>query len=485
MRKIVLFIALVCSAFVSCRGGDGSDGSVDPEAPVKTVDVRNLERAMTLSDAAFSHYFDLTDGMKMSRYYNPFTRQKSSEIGSIWMYTASLEAVLAIMETLQAQKDAGHHDVYSQKFEHYKSLLDRLFEGARYYKGTYQLVSYTQTASWSVYAVNRAVSPGAADVTGRLNVYDDQMWLIRELLKAYSLTGAAKFLMEAEYLTAYVLDGWDCTLDAEGRENGGITWGPGYVTKHACSNGPMVSPLVWLSELYRDMPDEISVGAVLPDGTRIRKSVQKGECYLAYAEKIYSYQKQHLLRPADGVYDDMMGGYRTGGGNVEYETIDGQTYRKHTALYDRVGPAISYNSGTMLSGAADLYRVTRKAEYLTDLAALSDRSFAYFAKLGQNFEGYYSYDITGFRNWFNNVLMRGYVDVHPFHEAASTAIGSFQRNLDYAWEHFLQEDMLPTSLLGGWNLDRSKNNVEAMFTFAFAAEYAVLARYSIDNKLIN
>ncbi len=40
--------------------------------------------------------------------------------------------------------------------------------------------------------------------------------------------------------------------------------------------------------------------------------------------------------------------------------------------------------------------------------------------------------------------------------------------------------MLPTSLLYGWNSDKSKNRVEAMFTFAFAAEYAVLAKWHLS-----
>ena len=57
---------------------------------------------------------------------------------------------------------------------------------------------------------------GTADVSGIMNVYDDQMWLIRELLNAYRLTGDEKFLTEAEYLTGYVLDGWDSTLDDNG-----------------------------------------------------------------------------------------------------------------------------------------------------------------------------------------------------------------------------------------------------------------------------
>lgn len=318
-------------------------------------------------------------------------------------------------------------------------------------------------------------------MSGVLNVYDDQMWLVRELCKAFEVTGESKYLEEAESLTAYVLDGWDCTIDPNGNENGGITWGPGYVTKHSCSNGPIISPLVWLAEHWSeiDKDAEITVGTISQDGTRNRVTMKKYQCYLEYAEKVYAYQKSHLLNE-DGVYDDMMGGYSTGGGNVEYETIGGTRYRKNTALYDRVGPAISYNSGTMLSGAADLYKATHDQAYLDDLTSLTSKSFSYFAKLGTVKDGYYSYDITGFRNWFNDVLMRGYVDCVSLCGSAAAAIDSFQKNLDYAWDNFLYEDMLPTSLLGGWNMDRSKNSVEAMFTFAFASEYAVLAKYNLE-----
>lgn len=483
MRRMILLAVLVSSVSLSCRGGSEPSSPGGQEPPKKALAATDLDRAMALVDAALVNYFDQSAGMAMSRYYNPFTRKKSSEVGSIWMYTASIEATLAILETLLTMKAQGDPAYDEAKFERYKTLLSRLFNGSGYYKGTFELVSYTQTASWTVYAVNRASSPGTADVRGRMNVYDDQMWLVREFMKAYSVTGEQKYLEEAEHLTAYVLDGWDCTLDASGHENGGITWGPGYVTKHSCSNGPMVSPLVWLSELYKGKPDEITVGTIAPDGSRSRRTLKKSACYLDFAEKVYSYQKDHLLRPDNGVYDDMMGGYRTGGGDVEYETVDGKRYRRHTALFDRVGPPISYNSGTMLSGAADLFRATGKTEYEADLVSLSDNSFKFFAKLGANREGYYTYDITGFRNWFNNVLMRGYVDAFPYHAASAAAIESFQRNLDYAWEHYLQENMLPVSLLAGWNMDRLKNNVEAMFTFAFASEYAVLARYAIENKI--
>ena len=91
--------------------------------------------------------------------------------------------------------------------------------------------------------------------------------------------------------------------------------------------------------------------------------MKKGGYYLDFAKRVYVYQKEHLLR-SDGVYDGMMGGASSG--EILYEIVNGVKYRRNTHLPDRAGPAITYNSGTMLSGAADLYRVTGDSKYLQD-----------------------------------------------------------------------------------------------------------------------
>jgi predicted alpha-1,6-mannanase (GH76 family) len=467
----ILLILAACSDTVS------GDGPVDPPEEVDLAE-RNLRRAMELTDNAIASHFT-GDGMAMARYYNPYTNVRSDEKGSVWMYTAAIEAVNAILHGLEAQKDHGNAALHLQYFNKYAELLDKLVDNADYYMGTFELVSYTQTKEWSVYGVNRGGAKGTAQVAGIENVYDDQMWLIRELLEAYKLTDNEAYLQKAEYLTEYVLDGWDCTRDANGTERGGIPWGPGYVTKHSCSNGPLVSPLVWLHELYKDKSDEVEYRYIDATDKQTRKTMQikKSDYYLDFAKKVYAWQKGQLLR-ADGVYDDMRGGCTPG--SPQTETIDGTVYRRGTTCQDRVGPAITYNCGTMLSGGADLFRATGDNVYLEDVGKLSDASFQYFAKLGQTKEGYYTYNISGFNNWFNGVMMRGYVDVYAADETVASYINSFQRNLDYGYDNFLYKGFLPTNLLVGWNRDNGKNNTEGMFSFAFAAEYAVLARYELE-----
>lgn len=438
---------------------------------------RNLIRAMELADNAITAHFT-DNSMAMARYYNPYTDTRSDEKGSVWMYTSAIEAVNAILHGLQAEKEHGDGSLYKNHHTHFLDVLDRLYDNVDYYLGTFTLTSYTQTKEWTVYGVNRGASRGGAKVEGIENVYDDQMWLVRELLESYKLTGKAQYLEKAEYLTAYVLDGWDCTIDATGNEIGGITWGPGYVTKHACSNGPMVSPLVWLHALYQGKSDKVRYRYIdkMDKKTRKTASVKKSDYYLAFAKKIYEWQKEALLRE-DGVYDDMMGGCNPG--TPQIETIDGVSYRKGITCSDQVGPAISYNSGTMLSGAADLYSATGDQKYLSEGKELSDASFLFFAKKGTHLPDHYTYNISGFNNWFNGVLMRGYVDMYPENEKVARYIDTFQQNLDYGYTHFLYKGFLPTNLLEGWNQNDSNNTTEGMFNFAFAAAYAVLSRYEL------
>jgi len=467
--------SLLCFFICACDKANNEDGTTPPEDT--DLATRSLTRAMEITDNALEAYFT-GSGMTMARYYNPYTGQRSNEIGSIWMYTSAIEAVTAILHALETEKEQGDATRYNAHFDRYEQELMKLYDAADFYLGTFTLTSYTGTNEWTVYGVNRGNSKGGARVEGIENVYDDQMWLIREFLEAYKVTGNQLFLEKAEYLTEYVLDGWDCTFDTNGNEVGGIAWGPGYVTKHACSNGPMISPLVWLHELYKGKNDEITHRYIDASDRRTRKTTQmkKSDYYLMFAEKIYDWQKSALLR-GDGVYDDMMGGCTPG--SPQLEQIGGVNYRRGVTCRDKVGPAITYNSGTMLSGAADLHRVTGDDKYRADGAALANASFSYFAKKGVNVADHYTFDISGFRNWFNGVLMRGYVDFYPSHKETNEYIDAFQKNLDYAYERFFYNGLLPTNLLVGWNRDRGKNDTEGMFTFAFAAEYAVLSRYEL------
>ena len=441
----------------------------------RTVQEQNLRRSMQLFDRSMEVYFS-ADRQVMYRFYNPDTKVRSQEKASVWMYSASIEAVNAILGGLKSQKEKGNYRLFDQNYKRYVNLLAELHGNAAYYLGSFNFTSFTQTKDWTVYAVDRVGEKGKANVTGVLNVYDDQMWMIRELIEGYRLTGKDTYLKEAEYLTAYVLDGWDCTRDNRGHENGGIPWGPGYVTKHACSNAPMVSPLVWLHEIYKTKKDLITYRYIDIEDKQSRRSktIRKSKYYLDFAKRIYAWQKDHLLNDK-GVYDDMLGECYPDC-SVAYEIVDGIKYRKNTQLRRAVGTSFSYNSGTMISGAADLYRATQSKIYLEDGEQLTDASFQYFATPGSQVPTHYTYASDGFNNWFNGVLLRGFLQISPVFKKAGSYKKSFQQNLDYGYTHFLRSGLLPQDLLGGWHADTGKNSLEGMFMFAYAAQYAMLSQ---------
>ncbi len=252
---------------------------------------------MEITDNAVASHFT-GDGMSMARTYNPYTKVRSAEKGSVWMYTSAIEAVNAILQALEAQKEHGNADLYNKNFSKYSDLLSNLYDNADYYQGTFTFTSYTQTKNGPFTVLTGAVPKVQRKWRVSRTCMTTRCGTSVNCSRAYKITNDAKYLTKAEYLTSYVLDGWDATRDANGAELGGITWGPGYVTKHSCSNGPLVSSLVWLHELYKDKSDEIThlyIDAT-DKQTRVAEQVKKSDYYLDFAKKIYGWQKDQLLR---------------------------------------------------------------------------------------------------------------------------------------------------------------------------------------------
>lgn len=437
---------------------------------------QNLTRAMELLDGTITKCFTTSSGLRMYDTYDT-SSHKGSGTADVWPYTAALEATCSVLEALDSLR-ADLPALYDEHHDRYITLLRSLFNDLAYYKGTYRLFSYAHRGPWSIYGVHRSSRKGGATVTGIENVYDDQMWICRELVRAYRLTGDADYLAEATTLADYCLDGWDCCLDAKGNEYGGISWGPGYNSKHSCSNGPLIQPLAWLHDLYLS-PDETADythNYIDADGNRLSTQRLRSEAYLDFARKVYAWQKEKLLNRSTGVYYDMLGADNT----IQYVTApDGLRYRTHVDTGNPGGNAYTYNTGTMLAGSAELYRLTGDNAYLTDLRKLLSSSYNQFGRLKRIDDVRYRQWPTdasatnGFNCWFNDVLMRACVDAYAYDATGATKIlASFQENLDYAWEHFLTDGFLPIDLLGGWG----DNSVTKGFhQLAFVAEYAMLA----------
>jgi len=458
---------------------------------------RNVERAMAIVDAAWSKgaIVKSNTDIAMCDVFDINTDDKSGP-SDVWPYTAAIEAHCSLLEAMDALAlvdDEAAKQFVAQHKEHYANQLNQLIDNLEWYRGTYNLASYaTISKSVSPYAVPRASRRGGADVTGILNVYDDQMWIARELIRAYHLTGNRKYLDRAVYLTDYVLEGWDCWHDENGQEYGGITWGPGYNSKHACSNAPIIQPLVWLSDIYKYLEDN----NLLTDDEKAYRfydrdennkvyvikdnASPRSERYLQFAAKVYDWQKAHLYNSDKKVFWDMAGADNT-------IKVKGG-YRQHVDCGGPVGAFISYNTGTMISGASELYRTTGNADLLTDIGNYIEGSIKQFGVESGRNGGSYEFNTDakateGFTTWFNDVLIRSLVDALPYVSEKGINpvkyLNFHQKNLDNAFENFNVGNLLPIHLRSGWG---TEVKTKPFHQFSFASEYAVLAKRLLSDS---
>ncbi|MCW3093827.1 MAG: glycoside hydrolase family 76 [Ferruginibacter sp.] len=144
------------------------------------------------------------------------------------------------------------------------------------------------------------------------NFYDDMEWMALACLRAYDATKDVKYKNTAELLWLNIKTGWTSV------NGGGIMWEKNSPSsKNACSNGPAIILAVRLYKL----------NAVKDD--------------LDWAKKIYAWQRQNLVESARGV------------------VWDGYNNFNETSLY-------TYNQGTWLGGALELYTITNDIQQLND-----------------------------------------------------------------------------------------------------------------------
>ena len=468
--------------------------------PEQQLAKRNVERAMAIIDATWDKGTIVkgNNDIAMCDVFDINTEDKSGP-SDVWPYTAAIEAhcsLLEAMNELDKIDDEDTRQFVERHRPHYLERLDQLIDNLEWYRGTYSLPSYaTISKQVSPYAVPRASSRGGADVSGILNVYDDQMWIARELIRAYRLTDNRQYLDRAVYLTDYALEGWDSWHDEYGVEYGGITWGPGYNSKHACSNAPIIQPLVWLADIYghfeaNDMLTDEEKAYRFYDRDENNKvfvvkdnATPRSERYLQFARKVYDWQKSNLYDPEKKVFWDMMGADNT-------IKVQGG-YRRHVDCGPHTGAFISYNTGTMISGASELYRTTGYDELLTDIGNYIDGSIRQFGVESGRNGGSYEFNTDakateGFTTWFNDVLIRSFVDAIPYVSVGMTDpvkyLNYHQANLDDAFEKYNVGNLLPIHLRSGWG---SEVKTKPFHQFSFASEYAVLAKRLLSGNADN
>jgi len=169
------------------------------------------------------------------------------------------------------------------------------------------------------------------------NTYiDDMEWIGLATLRAYHATGIERFLTVCKEV-------WDGTTNDMEDQNaafgikkswtdvggGGIFWESrrNRHSKNACSNGPAAILAAHLYQAFGDKED------------------------LEWAKRIYAWEKQYLFSPDSGAI---------------YDNLNTRTGVTNTRL------VLTYNQGTFLGAAVELYKITGDKTYIDDAIKAAD-----------------------------------------------------------------------------------------------------------------
>ena len=203
---------------------------------------------------------------------------------------------------------------------------------------------------------------------GWWNVYvDDMEWIALAQLRMFESTKNEIYFCKAQQMyNDWIFPTW-------GPENeapwfGGITWKTGIgKSKNACSNGPAAIIAARIYTMYDQVADP---------------GIKSRQAYLDEAVKIYSWLRDHLHHSAEGkVYDNM-----DDNGNISRKVY-------------------TYNQGTFIGAAHELYKITGNRQYLSDAVKAAD----YVIDHMSNNAGVLANATTGDSGLFNGIFFRYFV----------------------------------------------------------------------------
>ena len=249
--------------------------------------------------------------------------------------------------------------------------------------------------------------------------YDDNIWLAIDFCDLYKISGKQKYLEESEELWKFVQSGWDDKL------GGGIYWcEQKKQSKNTCSNAPASVLAFKLFEATRD------------------------STYFKWGLRIYNWTKTNLQDSTDYLYFDN-------------KSLTGRIdKRKYT-----------YNSGQMLQASAILYKLTGQKSYLVEAQTIAKSIIVWFTEDYTTPEGRKIRLFKNTGNWFNAVLLRGYIELYSI-DGNEMHIQTFRDNVDQVWDHVRDENGLFSK---DWKGEKTDDYKWLLDQAALVELFAVLA----------
>lgn len=233
--------------------------------------------------------------------------------------------------------------------------------------------------------------------------YDDNIWLVIDLVDLYNLTAKQSYLDMALDIWNFVLSGRDTVL------GDGIYWcEQNKDTKNTCSNAPAAVAALKLHK-----------------ATGEQQYFDQGENF--YTWVFYS------LRDKDHLYWD----------NV---SVKGKFDKRK----------FSYNSGQMIEAGALLYEITGNKEYLQQAQATASASLSQWTKVYSNDDEESLYIVESGDVWFDAVLLRGYLALWRA-DGQDVYLSAYDDTLSYAWYMGRDEN----GLFGKYLTHRQENETKS------------------------
>ena len=262
---------------------------------------------------SFTHMRGIVFSLAILSILVPSCTQRQAAGDSYWAERADIASAALVKYFWNADKQYFNYDSASDTTFHYwpqAHALDVLTDGYLRSAGSDILNLY---ARWyeGVPAANggRFWNP----------YYDDMEWNGIATLRVYKETGDSRFLEAARQLWQDIIPAWN------DRGGGGMTWKKGMEwSKNACSNGPAA---ILAARLYGEL---------------------KREEDLQWARRIYAWEKEHL-------FDN----------GAVYDNLNGDT--GEIARF-----CLTYNQGTFIGAAVELYRLTGDRTYIDDAVLAAD-----------------------------------------------------------------------------------------------------------------
>lgn len=253
------------------------------------------------------------------------------------------------------------------------------------------------------------------------NVFvDDMEWIVLAQMRMFESTKEELYFNKAKQMyNDWIWPTWG--PEEEAPWYGGITWKTDVSkSKNACSNGPAAIIAARIYSMYEKVKD---------NGSKPKQA------YLDEAIKIYSWLKENLYEPTEGkVYDNM--NIRGGIGKAIY----------------------TYNQGTFIGAAHELYKITGDKQYLFDAIKASDYVIDHMSKNN----GVLANVTTGDGGLFHGIFFRYFVRLINEPDLDSAAREKYHNYITNCATVMAENGVNPNTMLYGgdwWNAPGDKDPV--------------------------